>query len=202
MPTPDLITGLVLAGGAARRLDGRDKGLVELDGRPLAAYVIDTLRPQVESVVISANRNLEQYRQFGWPVLEDRISGFAGPLAGVAAGLAAAQTPWLLACPCDTPNVPPDLASRLADALTAAGADIAIAADAGRLQPLHALIPVALAADLETYLASGERSVRGWLARHRVASARFEHGDPFANANTADELTRLSALLKAADKRG
>jgi molybdopterin-guanine dinucleotide biosynthesis protein A len=101
-------------------------------------------------------------------------------------------------CPCDTPNVPSDLACRLAAAAAAEKADIAIAADAERLHPLHALIPVDAAPDLAAYLASGGRSVQGWLAQHRVAIARFDGvGEPFANANTADELARLATLLGA-----
>ena len=121
----DRITGLILAGGRARRMGGQDKGLIPLAGRPLIAWVIEALRPQVGSILISANRNQAAYAAFGYPVIGDEaggpdLTGFQGPLAGIAAAMTLAQTPWLLTLPCDTPLLPADLAARLAAALTAA----------------------------------------------------------------------------------
>lgn len=189
-------TGLVLAGGAGRRLGGVDKGLVELAGRPLVSRVVDALRPQVDRLLISANRNQDSYRALGLPVLSDHRPGLLGPLAGIATALAAADTPRLLVAPCDTPLLPADLGPRLASALDAAGADIAVATVAGRRQPLHALISTALAADLDRWLGDGGRAVRHYLARHRCVEVAFDDCPAcFTNANTAAELTRLAAAL-------
>jgi molybdopterin-guanine dinucleotide biosynthesis protein A len=177
-------------------MQGRDKGLIALAGRPLIAHAAERLRPQAASLWISANRNHERYRLFAERVISDELDGFQGPLAGIATALAAAQTPWLLVAPCDTPLLPMDLGRRLADGLAAQHAAIAIAADRERVQPLHALIPTAVAADLGRYLATGERSVMGWLAGHRLAVVAFaDAGNAFRNANTPDDLAALAGQL-------
>ena len=177
-------------------MQGRDKGLIALAGRPLIAYAAERLRPQVASLWISANRNRERYRVFAERVISDDLDGFQGPLAGIATALAAAETPWLLVAPCDTPLLPADLGRRLADGLGAQRAAIAIAADRERVQPLHALIPTTAAADLGRYLATGERSVMGWLARHRLAIVAFaDAGDDFRNVNTPENLAALAEQL-------
>ena len=121
-PAPAAITGLILAGGRARRMGGEDKGLIPLAGRPLIAWVIDALAPQVGRILISANRNQAAYAAFGHPVIGDEavgaeLAGFQGPLAGIAAAMTRMETPWLLTLPCDAPLAPADLASRLAAAL-------------------------------------------------------------------------------------
>src|SRR5437660_7712009 len=113
------ITGIVLAGGQGRRMGGVDKGLVELDGRPLAAHVIARLAPQVSALVINANQNLERYAAFGHPVVPDAVGGFAGPLAGLHAGMTAATRSCVVTVPCDSPFLPLDLVARLAHALEA-----------------------------------------------------------------------------------
>lgn len=179
------MTGVILAGGRARRMGGQDKGLVPFSGRPLVTWVIDALAPQVGALLINANRNQKAYGAFGHPVIADDIEGFQGPLAGFASAMAAAVTPWILTAPCDGPFLPLDLAQRLADALVRERADIAVASDGERMQPVYALIPVALAPSLHAYLAAGERKVHLWYARHRVALADF-HGRPqrFANVNS------------------
>lgn len=189
----DELTGLILAGGAGRRMGGRDKGLVTLDGRALVDWTAERLRPQVGRLWISANRNAEQYAALAEHIVADRLDGFQGPLAGIAAALAVIETPWLLTCPCDTPRLPVDLGARLAAALAAdPAADLAIAADAEREHPLHALLPAHLAPSLDAYLAAGGRSVHGWLAGLRVAAARFDDADrPFANLNDADQLAGM-----------
>ncbi|MFP4247456.1 MAG: molybdenum cofactor guanylyltransferase [Halochromatium sp.] len=275
----DQVVGLILAGGAGRRMGGVDKGLVELAGRPLAQWVAEALRPQVAQLLISANRHREDYARLGCPVLSDRSIGdvsapagdrqppsaaepdarlkarqdaahrsdpsaagttdpshqeppFQGPLAGIATALdliatwpqersparlpaqaqaqAQAQTRladqmqrdpaaapgWLLVSPCDTPLIPHNLGARLATALAASQARIAIAADQERSQPLHALIPVDSGADLGVYLRGGGRSVLGWLARHRVAIATFEQiPSPFLNLNRPEDARRIQARL-------
>ena len=111
------ITAVVLAGGRATRMGGQDKGLVELAGRPMIAHVLAALAPQVEWILVNANRNLDRYAAFGWPVVRDEDTGFLGPLAGLAAGMRAAATPLVMTSPCDCPMLPPQLAQRLLAAL-------------------------------------------------------------------------------------
>jgi molybdenum cofactor guanylyltransferase len=168
------ITGVVLAGGRGRRMGGRDKGLLELAGRPLIEHVLQALAPQVGAMLISANRHRQTYARYGHPVVSDQLGGFQGPLAGIAAAMAVAPTPWILTLPCDTPTPHPQLATRLAAALWGAGTPaLAVAHDGTRLQPVHALIPVGLSESLGAYLASGGRSINGWYARHPLAQADF-----------------------------
>ncbi|MGD9299477.1 molybdenum cofactor guanylyltransferase MobA [Thiohalocapsa sp.] len=195
------VTGLILAGGAGRRMGGRDKGLVELNGRPLVAWTAAALRPQAGRLWISANRNTERYASLAERVIVDRLAGYQGPLAGIAAALAVLQTPWLLTSPCDTPRLPADLGARLASALTAnPTADLAIAADCERRHPLHALLPAHLAARLEAYLSGGGRSVRGWLDLLNPAVVTFNDGArAFANLNSLED---LAILTPAASGRG
>lgn len=119
------ITGLLLAGGEGRRMGGLDKGLQLLRGMPLAAHVMRRLTPQVGTLLISANRHLDQYEQLGCRVIADEMSGFHGPLAGIHAGLLHCDTPWMLTAPCDSPFLPHDLAQRLAEAIVESGADLA-----------------------------------------------------------------------------
>lgn len=191
-PTPDRITGLILAGGQARRMGGLDKGLVTFAGRPLVEWCIEALAPQVGALLISANRNIDRYAAYGYPVIEDCIPGFQGPLAGFLGGLRAARTQWLLTLPCDGPYPPPDLARRLAQALVECQADLAVATDGERRQSIHALLPVSLAEDLEAFMATGERKVELWQNRHRVALADFEdRPGGFGNLNSLDEIRRL-----------
>jgi molybdopterin-guanine dinucleotide biosynthesis protein A len=191
------ITGLILAGGAARRMDGQDKGLLAAAGRPLVAWVAERLRAQVASLWISANRNGDSYLRHADQVLADDLTGFQGPLAGIAAGLARTPTNWLMTTPCDTPLIPLDLGERLAAGITAEHARLAIAADDERVHPLHALIPADIGADLNAYLAAGGRSMQGWLRHHRVAVVQYaDDNGAFTNANTPDELALLVQRLK------
>jgi len=215
LPTPQVITGVILAGGRGRRLGGADKGLVEYGGRPLVEWIIEALRPQVRGIVINANRNQDRYRACGWPVVGDRLDGFQGPLAGIASALAAVDTPWIVTLPCDGPMPPPDLVARLCEALREPNlrvvpepegsaqfaadapapllpAEIAVASDGHRLQPVHALIPTSLASSLDDFLAGGGRRVDRWYACHRTAIADFsDQPDAFANINTAGDAERL-----------
>jgi molybdenum cofactor guanylyltransferase len=197
MPKPSPIVGVVLAGGQAKRLGGIDKGLVEIGGRPLVAWIVDALAPQVDSLLINANRNEDLYGQFGFPVVPDRLPNHQGPLAGIAAGLA--QVPpdgAALTVPYDSPAPPPDLAARLSAALEAGEGELAVAHDGKRLQPVHALIPVALRVDLEAFLARGGRKVELWLARHRVAMVDFsDRRDGFLNLNRPEDLERVQQCL-------
>ncbi|NBB82344.1 MAG: molybdenum cofactor guanylyltransferase [Alphaproteobacteria bacterium] len=196
--TRQAITAVVLAGGAGRRMGGADKGLLEVAGRPLVLWVLAALAPQADEALISANRNLPRYQALGVPVVRDRRGGFQGPLAGIAAAFAATETDWLLVSPCDTPLLPSRLALRLWAGLAGDRGRPAMAADAERTHPLHALLPRALAGDLEAFLDSGGRSVCAWLERHHPAVVRFdEDPDAFANLNRPEDQAQLAARLAA-----
>jgi molybdopterin-guanine dinucleotide biosynthesis protein A len=189
----DRITGLILAGGAGRRMGGADKGLLPYMGRPLVAHVIERLAPQVDRLMISANRNIEDYRAFGYPVLLDgpgyATGDYPGPLAGLAAGLAACPTPWLLACPCDCPALPPDLAARLLAAVTAGGgAALAVATVEGRIQPTFQLCRRESLPSLNAFLAAGNRRVGGWCREMAAIEVPFPDHGAFANINSPEDL--------------
>lgn len=191
------ITGLVLAGGRGLRMGGVDKGLQAFNGAPLAFHALERLRPQVGHVLINANRHHDTYSAWGVPVLADATRDFAGPLAGVLAGLQHCTTPWLLAVPCDAPGFPLDLASRLATAAAREGAKAAVAQDRDaqgqpRLQPVFCLVHVCLRDSLQAWLEGGGRKARSWLESQHAALELFDGpGDALAffNANTPQDLT-------------
>ena len=194
MPNRAEITGLVLAGGRASRMGGVDKGLVTFGGRTLVERVIERIRPQVGPLMISANRNVDAYRAFGFPVLLDAVDGlqpFPGPLAGLLAGLRAATSPWLAAVPCDAPFLPQDLVSRLAGALGTSRAAMACVGD--RAEPVFCLLHVDLADDLAAALSRGERRAEAWLRGAGAAPAVFLQPEGFANLNTLQELRARDA---------
>ena len=190
------ITGLVLAGGRGSRMGGVDKGLQPFRGRPLAAHAIERLQPQVAAVIVNANRHLDAYAQFGWPTVVDAQGDFSGPLAGMLAGLRCCETDYLATVPCDTPQFPFDLVHRLAAAIGAPQACIAMAATrdaSGRVQPqpVFCLLPVALRDDLAEALARGERKIDRWMARHGCVQVVFDDEQAFFNVNTLDDLDAL-----------
>jgi molybdenum cofactor guanylyltransferase len=197
VPYPrDSITGLVLAGGQGRRMGGEDKGLVLLGGRPMVAHVIDALRPQVGSIVVNANRNRDRYAAFGHPVIADAIGGYQGPLAGVLTALQQCRTEFLVTAPCDAPLVGPDLVYRLYKACISGGADLAVASDGERQQPVFLLLRTTVAPSLEAYLAGGGRKIDAWFSQVRVAEADFsDQPDTFVNVNDPDERQRIEARL-------
>ncbi|GAA5181884.1 molybdenum cofactor guanylyltransferase [Niveibacterium umoris] len=177
----DTITGLILAGGAGSRVGGVDKGWIEWQGRPLIEWVIDAIAPQVGPIIISANRNLDRYRALGFPVVTDLRPGFAGPLAGVEAGLAVATTPDVLVVPCDGPTLPTNLVERLHN--TRGEARAATVSLDGRLNPLHSLLERALVANLSAWLDTGERKVATWLAAIGSVPVPFDDPSQFQNLN-------------------
>lgn len=195
------VAGLVLAGGEGRRMGGQDKGLLPYQGVPLALHAARRLAAQACLVLISANRHLEEYRGFGYPVVQDTLPGFNGPLAGILAAMAALDTlatdgeppAYLAVVPCDTPHFPADLVPRLL-AATSGGKAIAHAAAGGRNHYACALLRTDLAADLSAYLADGGRSLRGWYERHGAATVIFADPDAFANLNSPDSLLAAEAL--------
>lgn len=185
------ITGVILAGGMGRRMGGADKGLQYLRGQPLVAWAIDRLAPQVDHLLISANRNLAQYAAFGYPVLSDDIPDFAGPLAGLHAVLGHADTPLVASVPCDTPWLPVDLVARLLAALQENTAELAVARTPQRIQPLCCLMRRNVLPQLTRYLMSGGRKVMDWQASVNTVSVLFDsEADAFSNINTIEDLTR------------
>lgn len=190
------ITGAILAGGQARRMGGDDKGLVNLNGRPMVEYILQVLTPQVGSIIINANRNQEHYARYGHAVIADNLGNYQGPLAGIASILEYAQTRYVLTVPCDGPLVPEYLAERLYAALASQDSDISIAHDGTRIQPMFALLKVSLLENLHDFLNAGERKVDLWYLRHKHALADFrDTQDAFLNINTPEQCISLSARL-------
>jgi molybdopterin-guanine dinucleotide biosynthesis protein A len=170
-------------------MGGVDKGLQLLQGRPLVAWVLERLLPQVDEILISANQNLERYAAFGHPVLPDAVGGFAGPLAGLERGLAAARHELLATAPCDSPFLPHDLVARLHAALAAEKAELAVARTGSQPHPVFCLCERRLHADLHAYLAGGGRKIDTWYGRLRVVEVAFDDAaDAFSNINTREEL--------------
>jgi molybdenum cofactor guanylyltransferase len=193
------ITGLVLAGGRGRRLGGQDKGLLPLGRQPATAWLLRALAPQTDALLISANRHLDQYRAFGYPVVTDRTGDYAGPLAGLLAGLEHCDTEYLLSVPCDAPLLAPDYARRMLAALQAAGARLCVAHDGEHLQPVHLLLHRELVGELRAALAAGQRKTRDWVLALAPAVADFsDRPEQFRNMNTPEEQAQLQALLSAA----
>jgi molybdopterin-guanine dinucleotide biosynthesis protein A len=190
------VTGVILAGGRATRMGGTDKGLVAVNGRPMIAWVLDALRPQVADVLINANRNHDVYGEFGSRVVDDGDSDFRGPLAGIASGMRAARTPWVAVVPCDSPLIHGDLVARLYEAAVASGSRIAAAHDGERLQPVFALLARDLLDDLAGYLDDGERKIDRWYARHGFERVDCSDvAESFANINAPDDKRALEAAL-------
>ncbi|MBL8445844.1 MAG: molybdenum cofactor guanylyltransferase [Zoogloeaceae bacterium] len=193
------ITGLILAGGAGRRMGGRDKGLALLDGIPLAARVLARLAPQVREVLISANRNARDYSALGVPVVCDRLPGFVGPLAGLDAGFAAApaDSSWIATCPCDAPFLPQNLVGRLLAAVQDSGASIAMASTGSQNHPVFLLAHRRTAPAVAEFLAAGERRVLRWVqAQHHVIVPFNDCPDAFANFNSDAEIAAAEASLR------
>lgn len=183
------ISGVILAGGLGRRMGAVDKGLQSLNGRPLAHWVAERLSPQVDELLINANRNAEAYATLGYRIMPDLIPDFAGPLAGLHAALSAARHPLVATAPCDSPFLPHDLVSRLRNALLAQNADLAVARTFAQPHPVFCLCKRELLPHLTDYLGSGQRRFERWYATLPVAEVGFDDvADAFANINTVDEL--------------
>jgi molybdenum cofactor guanylyltransferase len=189
-------TGLILAGGQARRMGNVDKGLQKLSNRPLIEWVLEALQPQVTGLMINANRNLEDYHRYGYPVLSDQLSGYHGPLAGIATGLHACRTDYLVCVPCDSPLLPTDLVQRLYNQLQKDHAELAVAHNGERLQPVFALLDKTLAPSLDGFLGSGGRKIDQWYAQHRMSTVDFSDlPDTFLNINTPEDMVLLETRL-------
>jgi molybdenum cofactor guanylyltransferase len=188
----DQITAVILAGGRGRRFEGRDKGLIEYKQCPIIEHVIKAIAPQVAGIMINANRSEAVYAGYGYPVINDELSGFQGPLAGFATAMKHAPGAFVLTLPCDGPFISPDYVRRMAATLSDGQADLVVAYDGNRMQPVHALLPVTLRKSLNDFLASGERKIDRWYLQHQVALVDFsDMPDLFLNINTLDELNAL-----------
>ncbi len=185
------VTGLVLAGGLARRMGGGDKGWQNFRGKALVAHAIERLAPQVETLLINATQNREAYQALGYTVVSDVITGNPGPLAGVHAGLTACTTPLLATVPCDSPFLPLDLVDRLHQALIEADAQLAVVEIGRRPEAVFMLCRREVRDNLGQYLAAGGRKIDAWYAALKVIAVPFDDPAAFVNINTLEELQRL-----------
>ncbi|MFZ2403599.1 MAG: molybdenum cofactor guanylyltransferase MobA [Methylobacter sp.] len=186
------VAGVILAGGRARRMNNQDKGLVNFKGRPMASYAIAALTPVVDRLFINANRNIDQYRQFGWPVISDQTDSFDGPLAGVLSAMIHADADVLLVMPCDSPLIKTEHLQKLLLARAENNADVAVAFDGARLHPVFFAVRTALRTSLQDYLAGGQRKVAAWLAQQNLVQVDFSNEpEIFSNINTMAELSVL-----------
>ena len=183
------VSGIVLAGGQGRRMGGVDKGLQLLRGKPMIEWVLERLAPQVAEIVVNANQNIDKYASYGHRVVPDEITGFAGPLAGLHAGLKAAREALVVTVPCDSPFLPSDLVSRLKKSL--GDKDLAVARTGDQPHPVFSLMKRQVRESLEAFLASGGRKIDAWYAALEVVEVSFDdEADAFRNINTLEELKR------------
>ncbi len=185
------IAGIILAGGRASRMQGRDKGLIELQNQALIQHVIDRFQIQVTTLRINANRNLERYQRFGFPVFSDARQDFQGPLSGMLQGLQqleSEQADWIVCVPCDAPQLPLDLVTRFSQAL--AKKDVAAVAHDGKwIQPTFCMLHRSLSDSLTNYLAHGGRKTADWLRQENAVQVDFsDQPTAFANINSRDDL--------------
>lgn len=198
------ISAIILSGGKATRMGGTDKGLMPLAGRPMISYVIDRLQPQVDELLISANREPEKYAQFDLPILSDQHAGFIGPLAGFQLGLKHASYDYVLAAPCDAPLLDPALVTTLYEALIENSADIAVAKSDGNPHPVFCLCKKSVLTSLEAFIEKGQRKVSVW--QKSLAYVEVDMSEPnadgiteaFVNVNTTEDLALVEAKLSLA----
>ena len=183
----DGVSGIVLAGGQGRRMGGVDKGLQPLHGKPMVAWALARLAPQVDEIIVNANQNLEAYARFGHRVVPDAIGAFAGPLAGLHAGLSAASHALAVTVPCDSPFLPSDLVARLRAAL--GNHELAVAKTGTQAHPVFCLVRRSVFEHLSAFLSGGGRKIDAWYASLKVVEVSFDdQADAFRNINTREEL--------------
>jgi molybdenum cofactor guanylyltransferase len=189
------VTGVILAGGLARRMDNQDKGLILCNGKPLVSYAIAAMSAVAGQTLINANRNLPEYQAFGLPVVSDQTDSFDGPLAGVLTAMLFAKTGVLLVMPCDSPLIKAQHLQKLLATRAQTNADVAVAFDGVRLHPVFLAIKVSLQNSLQDYLLNGQRKMETWLEQHSLVKVDFSN-EPgvFININTMSELLGLEAL--------
>ena len=189
---PTQITAVILARGRGRRMGGKDKGLIEINNAPLIEHILSVVNSQAGQLVINANRNIEAYQVYGFPVISDAMADYQGPLAGFASAMAAVETDYIVTIPCDSPLLPADLVERLIHALQHNNAELAVAHDGERLQPAFGLIPVSLLPSLLKFLHRGDRKIHLWYAQHKMAKADFSDiPETFLNINTPGDQQQL-----------
>ena len=192
------ITGVILAGGEARRLGGDDKGLVELRGKPLIEHALAALSPQVNALIINANRNRNRYAAYGHLVIADSRQGYQGPLAGMLSCLQTVKTEFMVSVPCDSPLLPDDLVARLFRQRCAEEADLSVAHNGDRMQPVFTLMPTTLAPSIQAFLDDGGRKIDRWFGQHKLAVADFsDKPNCFRNINNPSELAQMEEQLNA-----
>jgi len=183
------VTGLILAGGKGSRMGGVDKGLQAFRGKRLVDHVYERLAPQVGGVIINANQNHEEYKSFGVRVVSDAIGGYAGPLAGLHAGLSISKRPFLATVPCDSPFLPADLIERLYQRIDESGAELAVAKTGEQPHPVFSLVRRGVLDHLADFLKGGGRKIDAWYATLNVVEVAFDdEAEAFSNFNTLDEL--------------
>lgn len=194
MDTQTKVTGVILAGGLARRMNNQDKGLIRFKGQPMVSYAIAAMNTVTDQTIINANRNIPAYQAFGLPVVSDQTDSFDGPLAGVLTAMMFAETGVLLVMPCDSPLVKSDHLGKLLSTRAETDADVAVAFDGERLHPVFLAVKISLQPSLHDYLQSGQRKIDLWLAQHKMVKADFSaEPDIFININTMTELSDLEA---------
>ena len=190
------IDAVILAGGMARRMGGKDKGLVELNSQPMIKHAIDRIKPQVNQILINANRNQSRYAEFGYPVISDEDTGYLGPLAGMITAMGNPQADYLLVVPCDCPLLPTDLVSRMLAQVEIQGAELAVASDGKREQPVVLLLKPSLRDSMKTFLDAGERKIDFWYAKHDCVVTDFsDQANAFVNVNTPEQKQQLAEAI-------
>lgn len=186
------ISAVILCGGRATRMGGLDKGLVDYQGKLLVHHVISLIQPQVDELLINANREILHYESFGFPVFQDTHPDFIGPLAGFYVGLTQAKYDFLMTVPCDTPHLPDNLCQRLYQALIIEHADIAVAQSDGAAHPVISLCKTSVLSALTEAIERGERKVSTWQKSLAYTEVNFDDcAHAFANLNTLQDLNRL-----------
>ena len=187
------ITGVVLAGGQGRRMGSVDKGLQILKNKPMVEWVLQRFSPQVDEILINANRNIDQYARYGYRVISDKVKDFSGPLAGLQRALTEATHDLVATVPCDSPFLPTDLIARLREALENKNADITVAKTGEQAHPVFCLCKRSLASHLNEFLASGGRKIDAWYASLKLVEVNFEDEAAFSNINTLQELAQFES---------
>lgn len=195
--TQPSITTVILAGGAARRMGGEDKGLTQLNSKAMIAYVIERLSVQSPSLQINCNRSQQAYAEFGYPLFEDTIAGGLGPLAGLLSALEHSDSDYVLSVPCDTPLLPTDLIERMLQTIAQENAEACTVNDGDRLHPVVLLVKRSVVTGLRSYLTDGGRKVHDWFYSVPHCSADFsDQPEAFININTPEQLATLQQRLQ------
>ncbi|MDA0147586.1 molybdenum cofactor guanylyltransferase MobA [Vibrio sp. LaRot3] len=193
MLPPTQTSWVILAGGQASRMGGQDKGLIELNNKPLIQHVIERLSPQTPKILINANRNLEAYAKYGH-VFQDQFKDYPGPMGGIHAGLVEAETDWVGFVPCDSPQINHDLVERFCSQVTA-DTDILVAHDGDHQQPVFTLYHKRVLPKLTAFLERGDRKIILLYKECNTAYVDFSDSlDCFVNLNTPQELAQFGTI--------